>query len=409
MTSSLRTVIVESDADSAAALKRILATSPSVVVVGEFVNARQAAQEAPARRPDLVIVEVDETGPASPAEQPAWVIGSLMRALPGAVIFATGQSTSADFVIEVIRAGALEFIRRPVEREDLISALEKVVRLRRGVPAAARQPGHITSVFSTKGGLGVTTMATNLAVCLAERAQGSTILVDLTSRSDVTTFLNLRPSYSILDALENLERLDESFLRGLVTKHSTGLAILPGPSRMERSHLAAEQVQAGLDVIRAHFDHVVLDLKHDMDSATIAALEASDTILFLTGLDVSALRSGTAAIAAFRHLGLSLQKVKVVVMREGTGNDVTTKHAREALGLPIHWRTPSDYPTVVASINRGTPVVTASPRSKVARNLRELAEQLGRGRRPEAESASSRVASLARRLMSATKGTPGGR
>ena len=405
MTSSLRTVIVDSDADSAAALKRILATSPSVVLVGEFVNARQAAHEAPARRPDLVIAEVDESGPASVAEQPAWVIGSLTRALPGAAIFATGQSSSADFVIEVIRAGALEFIRRPVEREDLISALEKVVRLRRGAPAA-RQPGHITSVFSTKGGLGVTTMATNLAVCLAERAQGSTILVDLDTRqSDVTTFLNLQPSYSILDALENLERLDESFLRGLVTKHSSGLAILPGPSRMERNRLAAEQVQAGLDVIRAHFEHVVLDLKHDMDPATVAALEASDTILFLTGLNVSALRSGAAALAAFRHLGLGLQKVKVVVMREGTGNDVTTKHAREALGLPIHWRTPSDYPTVVASINTGTPVVTASPRSKVARNLRELAEQLARGRRPVAESANSRVASLARRLVWTNKGT----
>ncbi len=409
MTSSLRTVIVDSDADSTAALKRILAASPSVVVVGEFVNARQAAYEAPARRPDLVIVEVDETGPASVAEQPAWVIGSLTRALPGAAIFATGQSTSADFVIEVIRAGALEFVRRPVEREDLISALEKVMRLRRG-STVARQPGRITSVFSAKGGLGVTTMATNLAVCLAERAQGSTILVDLDTRqSDVSTFLNLQPSYSILDALENLERLDESFLRGLVTKHSSGLAILPGPSRMERGHLAAEQVQAGLDVIRAHFDHIVLDLKHDMDPATIAALEASDTILFLTGLNVSALRSGAAALAAFRHLGLSLQKLKPVVMREGTGNDVTTKHAREALGLPIHWRTPSDYPTVVAAINKGTPVVTASPRSKVARNLRELAEQLARGRRSEAESPTSRVASLARRLVWTTKSTSGGR
>jgi pilus assembly protein CpaE len=164
-----------------------------------------------------------------------------------------------------------------------------------------------------------------------------------------------------------------------------------------------------LDVIRAHFDHVVLDLKHDMDPATIAALEASDTILFLTGLNVSALRSGAATLAAFRHLGLSLQKLKVVVMREGTGNDVTIKHAREALGLQIHWRTPSDYATVVASINGGTPVVTASPRSKVAQNLRELAEQLARGPRPAPESASSRVASLARRLVWTTKGTSGGR
>src|SRR5207245_4951780 len=189
----------------------------------------------------------------------------------------------------------------------------------------------------------------------------------------VPTSLSLMPSFSFFADRQHLERLDASFLRGLVTKHSSGLAILPGPSRMERNRLAAEQLQAGLDVIRAHFDHVVLDLKHDMDPATIAALEASDSILFLTGLDVSSLRSGAAAIAAFRHLGLCPQKVKVVVMREGTGNDVTTKHAREALGLPIHWRTPSDYPTVVASINRGTPVVTASPRSKVARNLRELA------------------------------------
>jgi pilus assembly protein CpaE len=163
-----------------------------------------------------------------------------------------------------------------------------------------------------------------------------------------------------------------------------------------------------LGVIRAHFDHVVLDLKHDMDPATIAALEASDTILLLTGLNVSALRSGAAALAAFRHLGLSLQKLKVVVMREGTGEDVTIKHAREALGLPIYWRTPSDYPTVVASINRGIPVVTASPRSKVARNLRDLAEQLARGRRPAPEPATRRVASLARRLVWTTKGTSGG-
>jgi pilus assembly protein CpaE len=409
MTAVLRTVIVDSDADSTAALKHMLATSAAVVVVGEFAHARDAMHEVPARHPDLVIVEVDETGPASNGGPPTWVIESLTRALPRAVILATGQSTSADFAIEMIRAGALEFIRRPVDREDLISALDKVLRLRRG-PSAGRQPGRITSVFSTKGGLGVTTLATNLAVCLAERTPGSTILVDLDIRqSDVSTFLNLQPTYSVLDAVESLERLDESFLRGLVVKHSSGLVILAGPSRLERSQLVAEQLQAGLAMIRTQFDHVVLDLKHDMDPATIAALEASDTILFLTGLNVSALRSGAAGLAAFRHLGLNLPKIKVVVMREGTGEDVTMKHARETLGLPIYWKTPSDYPAVVASINRGTPVVTASPRSKVAKNLRELAEQLARGPRPPAEPSPTRVGSLARRLVWTTKGTAGGR
>ena len=127
----------------------------------------------------------------------------------------------------------------------------------------------------------MTTLATNLAVCLAERSPGSTILIDLDTRqSDIATFLNLRQTYSVLDALENLERLDESFLHGLLVKHASGLWVLPGPTRIERSQLPAEQVQAALEIIRSHFGHVVLDLRHDFDPGTIAALEASDTILY---------------------------------------------------------------------------------------------------------------------------------
>jgi pilus assembly protein CpaE len=405
VTDLLRTIIVDSDTESVALLKRLLAGHPSVAVVGEFGQPAEAAHEAPGRRPDLVIAEV---GPARTAASgtPARTIEALARALPGSVIFATGPTVSADFVIEMIRAGALEFLRRPVQRDDLMAALDKVLRLRRGAPQA-RQPGQVISVFSTKGGLGVTTLATNLAVCFAERAPGGTILVDLDTRhSDTATFLNLQPSYSILDALENLERLDESFLRGLVSKHGSGLALLPGPSRVERSQIMGEQVEAALTIIRSYFDHVILDLRHDFDPGTIAALDASDTILFLTALNVSALRSGAAGLAALRHLSLNMQRVRVVVTREDTGTDVTLKHARESLRLPISWRTPSDYPTVVASINRGEPVVTASPRSKVAKNFRELAAHLRRGPSAPTQPSPKRASPLGR-LVWNTKPLPG--
>jgi len=333
------------------------------------------------------------------------MVEALARTFPEAAVFVTGPSVSADFVIEVIRAGAVEFLRRPVQEGDLASALEKLLRIRRPTLPAAR-PGRITSVFSTKGGLGVTTVATNLAVCLAERAPGRTILIDLDTRqSDVATFLNLRPTYSIVDALENPDRLDASFLQGLVVRHASGLVVLPGPTRIERGQLVAEQVQVVLEIIRSHFDHVVLDLRHDLDPGTIAALEASDTVFFLTSLTVSALRSAAAGLAAFRHLGLNPQRVKVVIMREGTGEDVTLKHAHETLGVPIHWRTPSDYSTVVSAINSGEPVVTAAPRSKIARNLRELAGGLF-PRPGAARPAAGRSAALTR-LIWTTKGIPG--
>lgn len=405
MTDLLRTIIVDSDTESVASLKRVLASHPSVAIVGEFAQPAEAIHEAPARRPDLVIAEVGSAVTPG-AGTPTRSIEGLARALPGSVIFATGSSVSADFVIQMIRAGALEFLRRPVQRDDLLAALDKVLRLRRGAPQA-RQPGRVISVFSTKGGLGVTTLATNLAVCFAERSPGGTILVDLDTRhSDTATFLNLQPPYSILDALENLERLDESFLRGVVSKHASGLMLLPGPSRVERSSISGEHVEAALTIIRSYFDHVILDLRHDFDPGTIAALEASDTILFLTALNVSALRSGAAGLAAFRHLSINLQKVRVVVTREETGADVTLKHARESLGLPIAWRTPSDYPTVVASINRGEPVVSASPRSKVSKNIRELAAHLGRGPGSPTQTSPRRANPLGR-LVWNTKPLPG--
>src|SRR6266851_601797 len=212
MTPTFRTIIV---ADHGSPLKGLLASSSATLVVGEFKRLSQAMQEGPSRRPDLVIADLPEDRTGGPDGPPARMVEALARTFPESAVFVTGPSVSADFVIEVIRAGAVEFLRRPVQEGDLASALEKLLRIRRPTLPAAR-PGRITSVFSTKGGLGVTTVATNLAVCLAERAPGRTILIDLDTRqSDVATFLNLRPTYSVVDALENPDRLDASFLQGL--------------------------------------------------------------------------------------------------------------------------------------------------------------------------------------------------
>ncbi len=392
----LRTVVVDSDPEARASLRRLLAVNPAVVVVGEFTALAASLTEIADCRPELVIAEVPFDQRTNDPRHAAQVVETLVRAVPEAAAFATGSSASADFVIQVIRAGALEFLKRPVEREAVLAALDKMLRLRR-TPTPPNQAGRVVSVFSSKGGLGVTTMAVNLGVCLAEQGPGRVVLMDLDTRqSDLATHLNLRSTYSTLDALENLDRLDESFLRGLLVRHPSGLLVLPGPNRIEHTQLSGEQVRAGLEIVRSHFAHVVLDLRHDLDAGTIAALEASDSILFLTSLDVCALRSGAAGLAAFRHLGLNLEKVQVVLMREGTSDDVTVKHARETLGLPVGWKTPSEYPTVVAAINSGQPVVTASPRSKIAKNLRQLAATISPTPAAPAESVLRSAASLAR-------------
>jgi pilus assembly protein CpaE len=375
--SALRTIIVDADPESRATLRGVLTSNRATTFVAEYPNITEALTEAPARGADLLIVQLPRHGDAVDIEGAERALDDLSKALPEAVIFATAPPVSAEFVIRVIRAGAVEFLTRPLERADVLAAIDKIVR-RRGAAARGRG-GKITAVFSAKGGLGVTTIATNLAVCLATaKASSNVLLVDLDSRqSDVSTFLNLRPTYSVLDAFENIGRMDESFLRGLLSKHTSGVWVLPGPSRMERIQLGAEPVRIGLELMRSYFDHVVLDLRHDLDNGTVAALEIADTILFLTGLDVAAVRAARAALAAYRALGISMQKVKVIVMREDTGEEVTAKHVKEALEAPVFWKIPNDYVSVVAAINSGDPVVMSAPRSNVARSLRALGDWLG--------------------------------
>ena len=367
MASSLRAVIVDSDPECRGVLRRLLAGTAAVSVVAEYADVEALVRNPSGHRLDVAIVQITDS--ATP-------VSRMVEVLPGVAILATGPVTSADLVIQAIRAGALEYLRRPVEAEELTAALTKLLRVRR--VDDARSPGRITSVFSTKGGQGVTTLATNVAIGIAERKAGSVLLVELDTRaSDVATFLDLRPSYSIIDALENITRLDGTFLQGLLTRHTSGLAVLAAPTQLHRHPMSGEYVQILLDVIRASFDHVVLDLRHELDDPTLAGLEASDMILFVTEPNVAALRSAAAGLAAFRHLGIDVRKVKPVLMRDGTGEDVTLKHAKEALDIPIFWRIPSDYATVVSAINHGRPVITTAARSKVATSLRQLAGSLG--------------------------------
>jgi pilus assembly protein CpaE len=377
MAAILKVIVVDSDAASRGALRRMLVPAQAVVVV-EYETIGEAFLAAPAYRADVIIVEVtDDHGAKGTASITS--IERLTRALPETSIVVTGPVRSADFVVQVIRAGALEYLQRPIDRDELIAALRKLQRGRRAAVPDAR-PSCVTSVFSAKGGTGATTLAINLAVALAEGTSSGTLLVELDTRaSDVATFLDVHPTYSVIDALESLDRMDEPFLRGLVARFGKELSVLVAPRRVEPVVLERDRVHAMVEILRAHFGSIVIDLRHDFDAGTMAALEASDTILVLTAPNVAAVRATAAALGAFRHGGIDLARVKPVVMREGTGHDVTLGHVKEALEIPLFWSTPDDYAAALSAINHGRPLVSSAPRSKLGANIRELARVLSSG------------------------------
>ena len=391
----LRVVVMDTDVASRHQLLQHLKSLSQVVVAGEARDPVEAI-EAVKKGADIAIVEV----PGGSGETQALeCIASLLRLMPGISIMASGPDGSVDLVLRAIRAGAVEFLRRPISKEEVTAAIEKVRRLRKGSSVKDARVGRIVSVYATKGGLGATTLVTNLAVCLANSAPDTVIAVDLDlHQGGVSTLLNLQPSYSVLEAFGRPDRLDEEFLRGLLVRHASGLNVLAAPTTIERSHFTPEQIREGLDVIRSHFAHVVLDLPHDLDPGTIVGLEESDEILYLVGLNVPAVRAAAAGLLALRHLGIDHHKLKVVVSRADAQEEVSLRQAREALGVPVFWRIPNDYPTVLTSINEGKPFVLASPRTDIARSVRQLSDKLNHG--PDVRGkAKTEATSLFRRVI----------
>lgn len=394
MVSMLKVVLIDSDAESRAGLRRMLIRAHATVVA-EYETVAEAAVSAASHRPDVAIVEVTDNESASDVAT-IRTLDRLTRALPDTAIFVTGPINSAEFVIQVMRAGALEYLRRPVDEGELATALGKITRSRRVTPGTGRR-ADVISVFSGSGGVGVTTLAISLAVALAENSSKRVLLLELDTRpSDVMTFLDIRPPYSVADALHNIDRMDESFIQGLVVKYDNGLLVLTGPPRPEPPY-DAERVQMMLEILRTHFDYIVVDTRHDYDAATVAALDSSDTILLLAAPNVASVRSATAAIAALRQSGMDMTKIKPVISRERTGVDVDTKHVRETLGMPIFWATPNDYASTVSAINHGRPLMSGGSSSKLMGSVRGLAEKLAA---PSKAAKPAQAKSLLRRLWS---------
>jgi pilus assembly protein CpaE len=374
----LTALVIAGDAETRGALRRLVEAGTSASGVMELSAAGEAAGVSRPQQPDLVVLAV--TGEPEPGSgELVEEVERVGAAFPQAAIVVTGPALSGTLLLQVSRAGALDYLVTPVRPADLRTALGKVERLRSTTAPPPRPRGRVTAVYSRKGGVGVTTLATNLGVALAQRGAEEVVLVDLDlAQSHVATFLDIRGTYSVLDAFENIDRLDELYLRGLLVRHDSGLWVLPGPARPTRVPAAGEDVQRGLAILRAHFDHIVLDLRHELDEGTTVALREADTVLLLTGLDVPSIGSTGAALGAFRDLRLDLERVHLVLARHGAREDIAVTDAEGALGKKIAFRIPSDYPTVMASVNAGRPAVLAAARSKVAQSIAGLATTLGR-------------------------------
>ncbi|MGI8735217.1 MAG: AAA family ATPase [Pyrinomonadaceae bacterium] len=380
MTQPLSLVVLSSGLDNFKGIRTALSVDPRVQLLAGGDDAEQLYGEIVRLKPAVAIITLG----ANP-EQAINFIQKLTAEAPKTALISAASNASSDLMLRSLRAGAREFLHLPINPDELKTVLDRVAEFCSSRVEAPKKKGRMTAVFSSKGGCGTSFIATNLAAASGER----TVLVDLNLQAgDLPLFLGVDPKYSFADMAENRTRLDEALITSFVTPYSSNLALLAAPKEADSAdEIEPEHIFDVLQRLRESYEYIVLDPQHTFDSITLAALDQADEIVLVLTLDIPAIRSTQRALEIFDRLGYPRKKIRIVVNRWSKQIDLDLREVEKFLGEPVIGFIPSDYQTAVTSINLGEPLVKASPNSKIALEIRRIAESLGVGAAPIVEAA----------------------
>jgi pilus assembly protein CpaE len=319
-------------------------------------------------RAEVVIVDI----PTQDARRAIHAI-ELIRATTLQIgIFANGEMTQPANIVASMRAGAGEFIDAAAGPEVLLEALTRFSSSRTRTPGGGGK-ARIFTFLSAKGGSGCTTAAVNTALAL-QQSHGDVVLVDFAPIGHAALHLNLQPQFGVLDALQNLHRMDVSLLDGLMTPTKEGLHLLAGPQQPYPSEPTPGELARLFDLLVNHYRFVVVDASSRLDPTTRLLSDLSNAVLMVAQTDVVSLWSA-GRIHTFLEEGTGRDRLRIVLNRYKKIPGFTDEDVQQVTNCKVLWKVPNAFQAVSPAIDHGKPVVLQEG-PEISRSYRALAVTL---------------------------------
>ena len=369
MAVKIDTVIIDPEQTSRELIATYLETIDDINIIQQFKDILSAQDYIIENRPPLVIVDITKKTNIS-----LDIISKLTTVVKNIKIIVLSYETESDVVIKALRAGAREFLVKPLIEKDFVASVQKMKDLVLGNINDTTKCKVITT-FSNKGGIGKTSIAVNLAMEIANITKEKVALVDLNMQmGDITTFLNLDPSFDTSYVINNLDRIDETFLLTTLEQYNkTSLYVLADPPDIEQAEIiTSEDITTLINILRNVFSYIVIDTTSSFDAKTITALDNSDLILLVSIINLPSIRNCQRCFDLFKKLGYAKDKIKLVINRYMDADDIKIEDVEEVLDHKVFFKIPNNYYTIINSINKGIPICDAAPNSNICKSFKQL-------------------------------------
>ncbi len=384
MSNVLRLAIVDPNDSQRDALKSMLLGMDMIWLEAECSRYEFFSDVVAQTHPEIGMVAID-----SDPQKGLELVRKLSTTSPDCAVLVISSSNDGSLILQALRSGAKEFLTQPVRIEDLLGALSRISERRFGHGENKPRGCQVIAVAGAIGGVGTTSLAVNLGCSLAKNEKNSVALVDLDlCLGDADVFLDTIPDYTLVDVAQNVTRLDFTLLKRSLTKHASGLYLLPRPVQLEDIGLIApDDLQRVIGLMKATFTHLVIDLSKGYTAIDMVALEMANHILLTTQLDLPCLRNVVRLMMSFGSMEGIAEKVKIIINRVGLDSgQITQKKAEETIGKDIFWQLPNDFRTMIDARNNGVPLVDQAPKAAITHAIVDLARTLcGEPETPEDE------------------------
>ncbi|MBC2705445.1 AAA family ATPase [Desulfobacula sp.] len=350
----------------------------NIILEDEFKQAVQEFKtieiigELDQKKADLTVFELE-------SESDLDRIQSYIKHTEDTEVFLLSGNSDPQVLIKAIRMGVNEFLTLPLKPEGVKESVRRFLDRQKKRKRTSETSGQIISVVGSKGGVGTTTIAVNLAVSMAQAGKElSVALLDMNILfGEIPMLLNISPKYHWGDIIKNMDRLDDFFLSNILSEHSSGVHVLPSPRYLNNQPVPPPSaMDTLLDLMTARYDYIIVDLGQSLNETALKILQRSEQIEIVTIQSLPCLSNTNRLIKSFVDFGdINKGKINVVLNRYLKKGMVTLANAQEGVGKTISWIVPNDYTTTMSAINSGKPLYQVSPRSQIVECFNDYVEK----------------------------------